>query len=151
MINLRKLLYGLYRSIRWKSQEDPREPPKQQQKPHGEDIRRGELDYSRQIRMDSKLFREIQEQIDGNGGTSRYASVASWIREMLSRYQKDLAVVPRRSRRSTPRKITTVRLNEKLKDFWDSLPKSKRLDALELLLKTQLADDRDPEEPGGDA
>ena len=151
MINLGKLLYDLYRlyrSIRRKSQEDQREPPKQQPKPHEGDISRGELDYSRQIRMDSKLFHVIQELIDANNGTSRYASVASLVREALSKYQKGLAVVPRRSRQSPARKITTIRLNEKLKDFWDSLPKSRRLDALELLLKTELASDKAFEKSG---
>ena len=142
-MNIGKLLYDLYRSIRRKSQKDQREPPKQQQKPDGENISRGELDYSRQIRMDSKLFHAIQEHIDANNGVSGYASVASLIREALSKYQKGLAIVPRRSRHSSPRKITTVRLNEELKDFWDSLPKSKRLDALELLLKAQLVSDKE--------
>lgn len=147
MMNIGKLLYDLYQSIR-KVQDTPVKPDeKQEPKPLGEGIsNRGELDYSRQIRMDSKLFHAIQEHIDTNNGASRYASVASLIREALSRYQKGLVVVPRRSRQSPRRKVTTVRLNEELKDFWDSLPKSKRLDALELLLKTQLMDDKSPEE-----
>lgn len=147
MISIGKLLYDLYRSVRREGQGVSKEPHyKQQRRPPQEEISRGELDYSRQIRMDSEIFHAIQKQIDADSEASVHASVAGFIREALFRYKKGLSLVPRRSRRSAPRKMTTVRLNEELKDFWDSLPKSKRLDALELLLKTRLVDDKSPEE-----
>ena len=146
MMNIGKLLYDLYQLIREVQEPAVKLDSKQPKKPLAEEIRRGELDYSRQLRIDSKLFHAIQEQINTNNAASRYTSVASLIRETLSRYQKSLAIAPRRSRQSSARKITTVRLNEELKDFWDSLPKSKRLDALELLLKAQLVDDKGPKE-----
>ena len=102
--------------------------------------KRKRLVHSRQVRIDKGLLQAIRRLIQhtSSEGKPIYTSVSSFIRDALTEYQQGLNTA---SGTETERQITTVRLDDELNAFWSTLPRSKRLDTLKVILHIKLGDD----------
>ena len=114
-------------------------PPKQTEqspdggKPRGRPQSKQPLTRIRQVRLGEELFAAVREVVKAN---KHYRSVSHFIREALSEYRQGRALVG--DPKSDHRKLTTLRFDETLSDFWDSLPKDERLALLEEMLLFKL-------------
>lgn len=129
---LKKLL------LAYRTHKCPNQPDKSTSKKDKK--RRKRLTHSRQIRIDKGLMQAIRQFIQrtSSQGQPIYTSVASFIRDALTEYQQGLSMT---SSTETERQITTVRLDDELNAFWSTLPRSERLDTLDVILRIKLGSD----------
>lgn len=94
--------------------------------------------YSRQIRINIHLFETIQNAVHSaiSGGNYRYGSAADFIREAIKDYAENKQLLV--GVKEGVRKLMSLRLDEDLKRFWDSLPDRQRPNILERAIRTKL-------------
>ena len=94
--------------------------------------------YSRQIRINIHLFDTLQNAVNSaiSGGNYRYGSAADFIREALKDYAETKQLLLNVEK--GVRKLMSLRLDEDLKNFWDSLPNRQKPNILERAIRTKL-------------
>lgn len=102
--------------------------------------RSSEFPYAAQIRIDAHLFDEIKNAVDSAilGGNYALGSASHFLREALREHSTGKTLTAMHQRGA--RKSTTLALDERLKNFWESLPKRHRQDILERAVRTKLLD-----------
>ena len=98
----------------------------------------GSSSHSRQIRINTHLFDTLQNAINSaiSGGNYRYGSAAEFMREALKDYAETKQLLLNVEKGI--RKLMSLRLDEDLKNFWDSLPNGQRSNILERAIRTKL-------------
>jgi hypothetical protein len=99
----------------------------------------GDSLFLRQVRVDVLLFETIKNAVGSAllGENYSYLSAADFIREALREHSNGGKL--KRNVEKGNRKAMSLRLNEELKNFWDSLPARERQNILERAIRTKLA------------
>ncbi len=87
------------------------------------------LTRSRQVRLGKDVFAAIK-------ANDKHPNVSSFVRSVLSDYLRGSVVVG--TEQSPARRPVTIRMDEELAAFWDSLPKGTRLDMLGAMFRAEL-------------
>ena len=95
--------------------------------------------FLRQVRINTHLFETIKNAVASaiSGENYSYLSAADFIRDALREHLSGGRL--KRNVEKGPRKAMSLRLNEELKNFWDSLPARERQNILERAIRTKLA------------
>lgn len=98
----------------------------------------GSSSHSRQIRINIHLFDTLQNAVNSaiSGGNYRYGSAADFMREALKDYAETKQLLLNVEK--GVRKLMSLRLDENLKNFWDSLPNRQKPNILERAIRTKL-------------
>lgn len=98
----------------------------------------GSSSHSRQIRINIHLFDTLQNAVNSaiSGGNYRYGSAADFMREALKDYAETKQLLLNVEK--GVRKLMSLRLDEDLKNFWDSLPSRQKPNILERAIRTKL-------------
>lgn len=94
--------------------------------------------YVTQIRIDIKLFDSIHNAVESAifGGNYAIESASHFIREALKDHVSGMPLKVAHS--NGIKKSLSIRMNEPLKRFWDTLPKRHRNNILERAVRTKL-------------
>jgi hypothetical protein len=96
------------------------------------------FDHVAQIRINSHLFDSIHNAVESAifGGNYSIESASHFIREALKDH---ISGVPLKvAHENGSKKSLSIRMDEKLKRFWDTLPKRHRNNILERAIRTKL-------------
>jgi hypothetical protein len=94
--------------------------------------------YITQIRIDAQLFESLNNAVESAifGGNYSIQSASHFVREALKEHASGTPL--KVAHQNGSKKSLSLRLNEQLKNFWDTLPKGHRNNILERAIRTKL-------------
>lgn len=97
-----------------------------------------EYKYKITVRISSLLLDSLKNIINSNkaGGNFEYANVSDLIRKALEAYKNGMGLVVQRSK--DPKRETSFRVSNELKDFYQSIPENTKSEITERAVSTYI-------------
>jgi len=106
--------------------------------PAKQELSFGRLPHSTQIRINANLFDSVKNAVESAiwGGNYEFESASHFLREALREHATGKPLIV--AHQGGPRKQLSLKLDDSLKGFWDTLPKRHRQNILERAVRTKL-------------